>query len=467
MPQIPYPPLPLILSPLPVSSPPPASPTYPLGYRAAMIWLRAEAPSTSHSPPSHIILSHTRADTPPSGTPTSGTPPLLPIPLPASSPSLLLPSADHGADMPEVCLPPRKRLCFAFGPRAPATDDTELGRRMTEFTTRVRQDTDDIYMRLDDEQTKRQLMVGQLNMLYRDRRAHARTALLIERERLGCLERLGDDPWTLVILHVLYFLVIEENGTKRATRRTAAIAARDAGRNRIAMISHNSGMSVRQLVMMPLTVKGTDLTSYTQRFHELALLCRRMFPEESDKSEKYVGGLPDMIHGSVVAYKPKTMQDAVEIATKLMDNKIRTFAERQTESKRKFEDTLRHTHPPRVSLTSRIYFYIRTNKQTTTSEQKQNLARLLPVGLVKRALYGGSKPYAQNAHISHDWSLMCSQMPSRCNKIRAIWPRGLPGSTVNPNNANSLDGELGGVRSLLADIKCGVQGHFKRECLKL
>ncbi|GJS00440.1 hypothetical protein Tco_0316948 [Tanacetum coccineum] len=55
-------------------------------------------------------------------------------------------------------------------------------------------------------------------------------------------------------------------------------------------------------------VKGTDLTSYTQHFQELALLCGRMFLEESDKIEKYIGGLPDMIHGSVVASKPKTMQ---------------------------------------------------------------------------------------------------------------------------------------------------------------
>ncbi|GJS26564.1 hypothetical protein Tco_0487184 [Tanacetum coccineum] len=62
-----------------------------------------------------------------------------------------------------------------------------------------------------------------------------------------------------------------------------------------------------------------DLTSYTQRFQELALLCGGMFPEESDKIEKYVGGLPNMIHGSVVASKPKIMQDAVEIATELMD----------------------------------------------------------------------------------------------------------------------------------------------------
>ncbi|GJV87120.1 hypothetical protein Tco_1531058 [Tanacetum coccineum] len=54
--------------------------------------------------------------------------------------------------------------------------------RMTEFTTRVRQDTNKIYTRLDDEQTERQLMAGRLNMLYRDRRAHARTARLMEAE---------------------------------------------------------------------------------------------------------------------------------------------------------------------------------------------------------------------------------------------------------------------------------------------
>ncbi|GJS02482.1 putative reverse transcriptase domain-containing protein [Tanacetum coccineum] len=200
LPQIPSP-------PLPVSPPPPASPTYPLGYQAAMIWLRAKAPSTSHSPPPHIILSHTRADTPPSGTPPSGTPPLLPISLPTSSPHLHLPSTDHGADRLEVCLPPRKRLCFAFGPRyevreissAPtsrppggfqadygfvATMDREimrdLERDMIEFATRVRQDIGGIYVRLDDEQTKRHLMAGRLNMLYRDRRAHARTTLLAQ-----------------------------------------------------------------------------------------------------------------------------------------------------------------------------------------------------------------------------------------------------------------------------------------------
>ncbi|GJV85508.1 putative ribonuclease H-like domain-containing protein [Tanacetum coccineum] len=220
--QIPSPPLPLILSLLPVSSPLPVSPPLPLappplGYRAVMIWLRAEAPSTSHSPLPHIILSHTRADTPPLGTPPSGTPPLLPIPLPTSSPPLHLLFTDRRADRLEVTLPSWKRLGIALSlryevgesssaptarphggfradygfvatmdreimrdlerdvsygitdtwdemlvdiPGAPATDDTNLGRWMTEFATLVRQDTVEIYTRLDDEQTKQQLMAG-------------------------------------------------------------------------------------------------------------------------------------------------------------------------------------------------------------------------------------------------------------------------------------------------------------------
>ncbi|GJS60023.1 hypothetical protein Tco_0654807 [Tanacetum coccineum] len=124
LPQIPSPPLPLILSPLPVSpplplAPPPlpVSPTYPLGYRVAMILLRVEAPSTSHSPPPHIILSHTRADTPPSGTPPSGTPLLLPIPLLTLSPPLHLLFTDRRGNRPEVTLPPRKRLGITLDPR--------------------------------------------------------------------------------------------------------------------------------------------------------------------------------------------------------------------------------------------------------------------------------------------------------------------------------------------------------------
>nr|GFC22257.1 hypothetical protein [Tanacetum cinerariifolium] len=65
--------------------------------------LRAESPSTSYPLPLT--------------TPPSRTPPLLPIPLPTSSPSLILPSTSHKADVLEVTLSPQKRLCIALGLR--------------------------------------------------------------------------------------------------------------------------------------------------------------------------------------------------------------------------------------------------------------------------------------------------------------------------------------------------------------
>ncbi|GJY88784.1 hypothetical protein Tco_0503412 [Tanacetum coccineum] len=210
-------PLPRIPSPpFPVPSPLPSSPTHSLGYRAAMIWLRAESPSTSHALPlpPPIVLPHTRA-------------------------SMVMMRADAPADILEVMLPPWKRLCVAPGPRyevgecssAPtarptggfrvdygfvgtldaeirrdpdreigyeitdvwedpdeiieeisATDVAELGQRMIDFVTTVRQDTDEIYRRLEDAQDDRLLMSGQLNLLRRDRRSHARMARLMKSE---------------------------------------------------------------------------------------------------------------------------------------------------------------------------------------------------------------------------------------------------------------------------------------------
>ncbi|GJV39514.1 hypothetical protein Tco_1417954 [Tanacetum coccineum] len=84
-----------------------------------------------------------------------------------------------------------------------------------------------------------------------------------------------------------------------------------------------------------LKVRGNDVAAYTQRFQELAMICTKFLADETKKVDKYISGLPDNIHGNVMSARPKTLDDAIELANDLMDQKLRTYAERQNENKRK------------------------------------------------------------------------------------------------------------------------------------
>ncbi|GKE35944.1 reverse transcriptase domain-containing protein [Tanacetum coccineum] len=133
-----------------------------------------------------------------------------------------------------------------------------------------------------------------------------------------------------------------------------------------------------------LKVKGPNVIGYNQRFQELSLLCVRIFPEESDKIEKYIDGLPDMIHGNIVASKPKTMQEAVEMATELMDKKVITIAKRQAENKRMFENTSRN------------------NQNQQQQNKRQNTGRAYTAGTGEKKPYGGSKTLCAKCNYHHD-----------------------------------------------------------------
>ncbi|GKC42988.1 hypothetical protein Tco_1060710, partial [Tanacetum coccineum] len=183
-----------------------------------------------------FILSPTRPDAP-----LLGIPPPLPTSVPASSLPLLLPSASRREDLPEVTLPPGKRLGIALGPGyevgesssvvaarlagglrvdygfvatmdremrrdpkreirygitdswdeivetlqgAPVSTDIELGRHMTAYETRVRQDTNEVYTRLEDEQILAQMSeIRELHAADRRRQAVISEMLKVDQRR--------------------------------------------------------------------------------------------------------------------------------------------------------------------------------------------------------------------------------------------------------------------------------------------
>ncbi|GJU76759.1 putative reverse transcriptase domain-containing protein [Tanacetum coccineum] len=196
--------------------------------------------------------------------------------------------------------------------------------------------------------------------------------------------------------------------------------------------------------MWNLKVKGTDVVAYNRRFQQLALMCARMFPEEVDKIEKYIGGLPDMILGSVKASKPKTMQEAIEFTTELMDEKTHAYAERQAEKKRKYDDLSKN------------------NQNQQQQNKRQNTGQAYTAGNSDRKPYAGSKPLCSKCDYNHE-----GPCPPRCNNCKKVGHlakdcRSRPANANNNNRNNNNNNQKGN-----GCYECGAQGHFKRNCPKL
>ncbi|GJX74005.1 putative reverse transcriptase domain-containing protein [Tanacetum coccineum] len=113
--------------------------------------------------------------------------------------------------------------------------------------------------------------------------------------------------------------------------------------------------------------------------------------------------------------RPKTLDETIELANNLMDQKLRTYAERQSDNKRKADDSSRNNHGHQQQPFKR-----------------QNVAKVYNMGTSEKKPYGGN----------------------------------LPKSTGNTNVANTHKGN-GAAPKGNGCFECGAPGHFKRDCPKL
>ncbi|GJR00320.1 putative reverse transcriptase domain-containing protein [Tanacetum coccineum] len=282
----------------------------------------------------------------------------------------------------------------------------------------------------------------------------------------------------------------------------AALAARDATRN--GDDSHTSGTGVRRtervtrectyqdfMKCQPLYFKGTEgvveLTQWFKRMETCALTwcnsyvrivgqdvayamtwtdlrkkmtdkyCLRnemkklevelwnLKVKEADKVERYVGGLPDMIQGSVVASKPKTMLEATEMASELMDKKINTIAKRQAKNKQKFDDISKN------------------NQNHPQQNKRQNTSRAYAAGNDDKRPYEGPKPLCPKCNYHHD-----GPCTPRCNNRKKIshlakdYRSRL--ATANNNNNNNNRRAQGANTNGITCYECRAPGYFKRDC---
>ncbi|GKD65111.1 putative reverse transcriptase domain-containing protein [Tanacetum coccineum] len=139
------------------------------------------------------------------------------------------------------------------------------------------------------------------------------------------------------------------------------------------------------------------------------------------------------------------VKEATEMAIEVIDKRIRTFADRQTESKRKFEDTSRNTQ----------------NQQQQQQNKRKNTYRDYTAGSGEKKQYRRSKPLCSKCNYHHDG--LCAPKCHKCNKV-GHFARDYR-STANANNANNQRDTGSGQKPTCFEY--GAQGNFKRECPKL
>nr|GEX46103.1 putative reverse transcriptase domain-containing protein [Tanacetum cinerariifolium] len=99
-----------------------------------------------------------------------------------------------------------------------------------------------------------------------------------------------------------------------------------------------------EIELWNLKVKENNVSAYIERFQELTLICTKFVADETEKIDMYVSRLPDNIYRSVKALKPKTLDEIIELGNDLMDQKLCTYAERQSNNKTKADDSFRNNH---------------------------------------------------------------------------------------------------------------------------
>ncbi|GJV32274.1 hypothetical protein Tco_1392674 [Tanacetum coccineum] len=164
-------------------------------------------------------------------------------------------------------------------------------------------------------------------MLCRDRLAHARTTRLMKSEA-----RLSREAWvqlmassdsahsevralrTTILAQQTEIEDLQAADRKRQTQLTEALTL---------LRTLQTQMASTPMTWTNLKKKMTDSTDQGADVKKLESerKCAKMFPEE---------------------YRNKIEKDVIEFATKLRDKKIGTFAERQSENKRKQDDNQHH-----------------------------------------------------------------------------------------------------------------------------
>ncbi|GJT69120.1 reverse transcriptase domain-containing protein [Tanacetum coccineum] len=217
-----------------------------------------------------------------------------------------------------------------------------------------------------------------------------------------------------------------------------------------------------------LVMKGNDLKTYIRRFQKLAVLCLNMVPNSEKLMKVFIGGLPRSIEGNFTASKPQTLEEAITITQRLMDQVTKHNSEQGTnDHKRKFDDERnttdnnnypndRNNNNHSNNRNNNNYQDNRNNNNRNNDHhQQQNRRQETFRAYTANNGYTGNRPLCKRCTLHHIGP--CTVRCQTCNKVGHLTRNCRNKGPATRNNLQPVS---------ITCNACGEKGHYANQCSK-
>ncbi|GJW85185.1 reverse transcriptase domain-containing protein [Tanacetum coccineum] len=186
-----------------------------------------------------------------------------------------------------------------------------------------------------------------------------------------------------------------------------------------------------------------------KRFQELAVLCPNMVPNAEKLMEVFINGLPRSIEGNVTTSKPQTLEEAINIAQRLMDQIIKHDSVQEANNrKRKLED--------KGNIINNNYQNnYNNNNRNNDHHQQQNRKQETFRTYTATNGYTGNHPLCERCTLHHIGP--CTIKCRTCNKIGHLTKNCRNKRPTTRNNLQTIS---------VTCNACGKKGHYANQYSK-
>ncbi|GKA85577.1 putative reverse transcriptase domain-containing protein [Tanacetum coccineum] len=182
-----------------------------------------------------------------------------------------------------------------------------------------------------------------------------------------------------------------------------------------------------------------------------------MVPNTEKLLEAFIGGLPRSIEGNVTASKPQTLEEAINIAQRLIDQVTKhTPLQVSSDHKRNFNDRRTFNNNSR---SNRNYRNTNTNNRYNNHQPQQNrrqkAARAYAATSSENSRYARDLPLCKRCNLHHTGP--CTGKCNTCNKVGHL--------SKNCQNKKPATGS-NQLTMIVVCHACGEKGHYTNQCQK-